>query len=389
MMQHYRKILCLSYLIFVAVGLRAQLDTKTKDLQISILTCAPGADIASIYGHNALRIKDTSGQADIVYNWGTYNFKEPGFIIKFVRGKLNYWLAAEDYPSFLAQYEYYQRGVTEQILSLDSIQKLEILNLLETNFLPQNRTYKYDFFMDNCATRITQIVDRSIGGISWDEKKASQKTFRQIIKEFQVNLPWTDFGIDLIIGANADRKTTFAEETFIPQYLSKAFEKVGNAKVKPISPPPSDVLTYPKVVPDPLNVFWNPYLFFGLLLLAEVWIWFKYRNSNTPKWLARYDSAWIWLMVFLFVVMFIMWFFTDHIPTKNNWNILWASPLWFVWWFKKSDSTKSYHKVLKIILSGLMMLAILNAIYQFLPQYFHPCVAILCGIMLLKLHRNK
>jgi hypothetical protein len=125
-----------------------------SDVTISILTCVPGKEIYSIYGHNAIRIQDRSSQSDIVYNYGTFDFDTPGFTLKFMRGKLPYLLAEGDFVRFMREYQYFERAVTEQVLDLDSIQKKQIIDALAFNMLPENRAYKYDFFMDNCATRL-------------------------------------------------------------------------------------------------------------------------------------------------------------------------------------------------------------------------------------------
>ena len=139
----------LIFLLFYSFQSFGQVANQ-NDLQISVLTCAPGDQVETIYGHNAIRVVDLQAQTDIVYNWGTFDFDTPGFLIKFLRGKLPYTLATADFYRFLGEYQYYQRGVSEQVLLLDSLQKIKVLNAIATNMLPENREYKYDFFMDNC-----------------------------------------------------------------------------------------------------------------------------------------------------------------------------------------------------------------------------------------------
>lgn len=355
---------------------------KDDHIEISILTCAPGQDIYTIYGHNAIRIVDSTAGTDLVYNYGTFDFKTKGFIIKFMRGKLPYTLDVADYQRFIAEYNYFQRDVTEQVLLLDSLQKQNIIEYLAINMQPENRTYKYDFFMDNCATRLRDIIDHNITGFEWDTTRSSNKTFRQIIKEYQKNFPWTDFGIDLIIGAPADKTTTLSQETFIPDYLANAikFAKYSNPEKANLQLTENKILTFDAPIQG-INFLLSPYFLFLLLLLIEVNLYFRNLRGMTHNWVKKYDQFWLWILTFTSILMLFMWFGTDHIPTKYNWNILWASPLIPIWWWKKNSfSWLSY-------LIGLgLLITIINAIpgIQILPQYFHPIVGIISLILILK-----
>ncbi len=376
--------LVLAFLFTVSILTSQSFDPK--NVKISVLTCDPGAEVYSMYGHNALRVVDSSTQSDIVYNWGTFDFDEPGFLLKFMRGKLNYWLVGEEYGRFLQQYEYYNRSVYEQVLRLDSTQKAQVLLALSRNMQPENRTYKYDFFMDNCATRIRDIIGNNVANAQWAKPSDDKKTFRDIIKEFQVHMPWTDFGIDLIIGARADRIATPQEATFIPSYLASAFSNIKIGGSQSLASEQIEVLKYPVIMSGFLQQIWNPYVFFGLLLLLELWILMKGHVSN---WVNRYDRLVLWLMVFVSVLMAIMWFLTDHVPTKDNWNLLWASPLWiYVALHFKQSRTKTSKIIYGIIAIGIFI-SMLNAFFQFLPQYFHPATAIIGAVLLLKLYRFK
>ncbi len=364
-------------------------QSKSSDVTISILTCAPGKEIYSIYGHNAIRIQDKSAQSDIVYNYGTFDFDTPGFMVKFMRGKLPYLLAEGDFNRFMREYQYFERAVTEQVLDLDSIQKHRIIDALSINMLPENRAYKYDFFMDNCATRLRDILQNNINGITWDQSSASFKTFRQIIKEYQQPLPWTNFGIDLIIGAKADRKTTLMEETFIPDYLANALNEVmvKDASNKKIVLSTRELITFP--AESQMNRFisflLSPLFFFLILLIVEINILLRSLKNKQNKWISRYDSLWFWVITFCSLLMVFMWFGTDHIPTKNNWNLLWASPLIPLWWWMSSKGNAGARYISYLLLLSITV-SIVNAIptIQILPQYFHPLVIVIGIILLLK-----
>jgi hypothetical protein len=360
--------------------------TTDESIRISILTCAPGDQLYSIYGHNAIRIIDSNKGTDLVYNYGTFDFNTPGFAIKFMRGKLPYVLSIADYYDFLDEYKYYKRSVTEQVLYLDPVQQQKIMQYLAVNMLPENRAYKYDFFMDNCATRIRDIINKNVSNFVWDESKASGKTFRQIIKEYQKVMPWTNFGIDLIIGAPADRKTTLREEAFIPDYLSSAIQyaRYKDPRQTGLLFRKIDILTFP---PKPAvnNFLLSPWLIFIILLLIEINIYFRYLKGSVGKWIQRYDVLWLVIITFSSALMLFMWFGTDHIPTKYNWNILWANPLIPVWWWMHKKGNPFSNKIVYFV-AACILISMINAIpgCQFLPQFFHPLVIMIGSILLIK-----
>ncbi|MBK8054119.1 MAG: DUF4105 domain-containing protein [Saprospiraceae bacterium] len=357
------------------------------DVTISLLTCAPGKDIYSIYGHNGIRIHNQSSGSDMVYNYGTFDFKEKGFMIKFMRGKLPYTISVAPYDRFLYEYNYFNRSVREQVLHLDSTEKQKIVQFIDWNMLEENKTYKYDFFRDNCATRVRDILDNHISGLLWNTDLSSAKTFRQIIKEYQKDMPWTDFGIDLIIGAPADKVTTLSEETFIPDYLAKA---VGNARKKALNTSlqqtENQVLTFETTSVS--NYFLlSPWFVFGMLLLIEIIIFYWFASGKEMGWVSIFDRFWIWTIILSALLMVIMWFATDHIPTKYNYNLLWCSPLVPVFYFLRERRTK--FKWILWTLLILLGISILNSIpgLMFLPQYFHPLVILISTILVLKVVR--
>ena len=383
------KIIISIFIVLVLCGGVVAQITTDESIRISILTCAPGDQLYSIYGHNAIRITDRQAGTDKVYNYGTFDFNTPGFAIKFMRGKLPYILSVADYYDFLSEYEYFKRSVTEQELFLDPLQKQKIVQYLNENIRPENRAYKYDFFMDNCATRLRDIIDKNVSGFKWDTGKSSGKTFRDIIKEYQQGLPWTDFGIDLIIGSPADRKTTLSEEAFIPDYLSAAIEQARYQDPRQTSLQfrKTDILKFK--MPKESNLFFlTPLFIFGILLMFEINIFFRVLRGQYDRWIPKYDTFWMVVIAMSSVLMLFMWWGTDHIPTRNNWNVLWANPLFLVWFFCRESMFK-IKKALFLLLAFCLVISFVNAIpvIQFLPQYFNPVIMIISVILLLKTYR--
>ena len=129
-------------------------SAKAEQFQISLLTCDPGEQIYSSFGHSGIRVLDLTSGRDMVFNYGTFDFGAPNFVLNFAGGRLDYYLSVSTYDRFMAEYEYFHRSVREQVLNLNEQQKIELIRFLENNYLPENRAYRYDFFFDNCATRV-------------------------------------------------------------------------------------------------------------------------------------------------------------------------------------------------------------------------------------------
>ncbi|HJU46189.1 MAG TPA: DUF4105 domain-containing protein, partial [Chitinophagaceae bacterium] len=166
---------------------------KNTRLRISVLTCAPGDELYSLFGHTALRITDDTKGTDIIYNYGTFDFNDPDFYTKFVRGKLDYFLSAENVSGFLYEYQMTGRSVIEQELLLsDSVQQV-IADAIAKNLEGSNKYYKYDFLYDNCTSRIKDILV-SHAGMRVDKRLVPEGTsFRDMLHEYldRSGLGWT------------------------------------------------------------------------------------------------------------------------------------------------------------------------------------------------------
>lgn len=369
---------------------------SAQNLQISLLTCSPGKEIYSIYGHNAIRIRDREGTYDYVYNYGTFDFHTPGFALKFLRGKLPYLLSINNFNRFLDEYNYLKRDVTEQVLQTDSVSAAKILNFLTENYKPENRAYPYDFFYDNCATRLRDVINTGWEGrIVWDEAKSTGKTFRTIIKEYQAVWPWLNFGVDLIIGAKADKPASLQETMFIPDYLMQA---IGNCEINygsttgPITKMERIILKFDRnQQPSFIAKLWHPVFIFSLFLLFELVIFMRSMKGKNQafKYLKQYDKIWLYLSVLSGLFMLFMWFGTDHQACSDNWNILWTLAVLPLFFFRMiGDKLKVLLYAVMILLLGISAVNSIPGI-QILPQYFHPVAGLISGVFILKLLRFK
>ena len=366
------------HFIFISLFVNASFAQAalSNDAQISLLTCDPGSELYSTFGHTAIRVKDKKNGMDVAFNYGIFDFDTPGFYRKFLRGKLDYMLGAYPYDGFMREYRRDKRSVTEQILDLDSLQKEQVFAFLVDNAKEENRFYKYDFFFDNCSTRPRDVF-QNILGLTLD-KEPSEKTFRDQLDEFLPGLPWSDFGIDLVIGAVADQKASPFHQTFLPDYLMNALDNSDGLVANK-----SFIIDHSeeriKRFKQPI---FTPSLVFGVLLLLELVLVFLYRTKKI-KWIQNYDWAWFWVMGLSALLLIFMWFGTDHIATKQNWNLLWISPLYMVYLLAKNDKLK------KLSLVTLMASTLLSLFFwPLIPQSFHHAFLPIMLIMMIKLIRS-
>jgi hypothetical protein len=330
MMAKYKLGFLLILLSFVGLT-----PAKAQFWEVSLLTADPGTELYSSFGHSAIRMREMGpdGGRDLVFNFGTFDFDTPNFYGKFATGKLNYMLSVVPYDRFIVEYDYYKRGLREQVLDLNQEQKDFLLQHLDAQYAPERRFYKYDFFYNNCATKIRDAFDISMGKqLVWSDSVGEEKTFRNLIDEFVLPLPWADFGIDLALGAVIDRPATELEKQFLPTYMEQAFANatiVENGVSRPLVRESRVLLEYPKEnvqqsLLNPSMVFWLLTLVFAALTL------YGFKKGKLMKGL---DVALFGTVGILGIVVAFLWFFTDHSATAWNWNILWAFPghLVLVW----------------------------------------------------------
>ena len=203
-----RRIVALLWLL-TALTKVSIAQTDSSGLRISLLTCSPGSELYSTFGHSALRIVDSAVGTDIVYNFGVFDFSDPDFYAKFVRGKLLYFLDQEAFPYFQYAYVVEGRRITEQVLRLDAARKRSIQAFLAENLRPENRFYKYDFLFDNCTTRLRDLILGQQSsyirtGRVLDDTTA---TFRAQLHSYldRNRQYWSALGIDILLGSRIDR----------------------------------------------------------------------------------------------------------------------------------------------------------------------------------------
>ena len=225
-----RSYLILFLFIFLAPGITdasGQGGYLSEQAEISLLTCDPGTEVYSVFGHTALRVADPVNGFDVVYNFGTFDFSTPNFYLKFIRGRLMYTLSRYNFSDFKMEYRMENRSILEQKLNLSREEKDRIFYLLEVHYLPENRYYLYDFFFINCTTKVLDLIDSALNEPRYFSQydTLQERTFRQNLAIYLKPIPWTRLGIDLMFGLPADKTMTVRESMFLPLELMQTVDR--------------------------------------------------------------------------------------------------------------------------------------------------------------------
>lgn len=300
-------------------------DHAGDHIRISLLTCGPAdEEIWEVFGHTAVRVIDSANRTDLVFNYGTFEFG-PDFEIQFMRGKLNYCLAVEQFNDFMQEYVQAKRSVEEQVLLLDWKQKEHVYDFLQWNAEPGNRYYKYDFFFDNCATRIRDIFPKpQVFGKAFHFGNAlpqgRQLSFRDIINQYFYRDQWTRMGVNLLLGSKIDKPMSNTDIMFLPDYLR---DGVGGGMVNGRKIAAPAVLILPGsngALPAGTDWAFIVSSILAILTIAGLVI--------TPlRILGKImTTSFLFVTGLLGCLILVMWFGTDHQGCGDNFNILWCLP---------------------------------------------------------------
>jgi len=361
-------------------------DTLSPQARVCLLTCAPGAELYSIFGHSSIRIFDPAQRLDWVFNFGTFDFDTPNFALKFARGKLEYYLLSYSMRGFMREYQADSRTVREQVLNLDAQQREAILKTLKANERPENRFYKYDFFFDNCSSRERDILQQVLGNSVTFQSPSGVDygSYRSLITPYMEQIPWTAFGIHLMLGTPADQIAGVKGAVFLPDHLHDIF---GASKVKtPLGESPlvleEKVLLQAEPVIPPSGWF-TPWVVLGLVSLTGLGIYFL--PVRFSALMQVFDSILFGVVGLLGCLMLTFWLATDHQATYGNLNLMWALPSHLflsigVWIKRWQPAVRAYSKFGMVS----MLLFLLGA--WVLPQGFPGPIFPLVAMMAFRLY---
>lgn len=199
-----------------------------SELRVWLLTAGPGEAVWERFGHNAIRVLDTATGRDVAYNWGIFDFDQPGFIPRFLQGEMLYMMAPFQAGPMVDAYARTGRRIVMQELALAPTQRLELVAFAERNALPENRDYRYDYFRDNCSTRVRDLLDRVLGGTLSDRFSAqpSGTSWRDQIRRLTRDDVPLFTGMDVLLGTPGDEAISVWQEMFLPMTLRDALRDV-------------------------------------------------------------------------------------------------------------------------------------------------------------------
>ncbi len=300
----------------------------TNDTVVYLITCNPGTETYSIYGHSALRIIDNVNKTDQVYNWGVFDFNTPNFAWKFTQGRLDYMLITEQIDDFLRTYLYERRAVYSQRINLQPDEIRSLMTLVSINLRPENVRYRYDFFYDDCSTRIRDLIEKSLGNklLYPPEETIEHFTFRELTGKYQAQYPWLRFGIDLLMGLPGDKTASFREMMFLPVDMQNGLSETlvkREGKMVPLLSNPEILLDFelPEVKGSRLLA---PENVFSAVLIALIIIIPLLKNRRIVNGI---DIGVFLIASVLAVLIIFLSIFTGHQQMKLNLNILWLNPI--------------------------------------------------------------
>ncbi|WP_233244007.1 DUF4105 domain-containing protein [Tamlana fucoidanivorans] len=299
----------------------------SEQAKISVLTIAPGTSLNDAFGHNAFRIQDPSINLDKTYDYGRFDFEAPNFYLNFAKGKLNYALGQSNFYDFLRFYIYQNRTVEEQVLNLSQSEKQQLYDFLINNYKPENRNYLYDFFFDNCATKIKDVVNHTLNNqIHFETPDTFENaSFRALIQNNLNRNSWGSLGIDIALGSVIDKTAPAEDHMFLPKNIYSFFNKATLKTTNQALVKQSSVLYKQKDTTKSSAFFTSPLFILGIVSLLIIFVTYKdYRNQSQSKWL---DIALFAITGIIGVLLLLLWFATNHTGTHQNYNLLWAFAL--------------------------------------------------------------
>ena len=320
-----KRLFFLLFILFNLLPGRAN-SAAADSIQLSLLTCAPGSEIYSLWGHTAIRYQNFTQKKDWVFNYGMFSFKTPHFVYRFVKGETDYQLGVTPYEYFESEYALRGSSVIQQTLNLTQEEKVRLYQLLLINYQPENRVYRYNYFFDNCTTRARDMIERAIQGKVVYPADPSEASFRSDIHLRTTDSPWGELGIDLCLGSEADEPIGVKERQFSPYYMMESARKAvitqGNQQRPLLSSETKIVDVEPYVqdssYPSPLLVCW------GIFILGAILSAFRLK---TGKRFWAWDVFWLFLQGVSGCVIAFLFFFSTHPTVGSNWMLLFLQPL--------------------------------------------------------------
>ena len=356
------------------IAVAPQLDS----IEVSILTCTPGKDMYAKFGHTALRVRDYTANRDVVFNYGCFDYNSNNFVLKFLLGKTDYLLDAEEFDFLKYRYGRLGNGVSEQVLNLSQMEANRLLVLLLENLRPENQEYRYNWLYDNCTERARDMIEKALEGeIEYSDVVDEDVTVRDMLHECLEKSPWVSFGIDMILGDEIDRKVDRRVMMFLPDVFRQesdgAYIMRKDGERAPYIMERNTVLEDMNG-PDKAYMILSPLFLFFLLLLCTVSLFLQ--ELKKKKYTAWMDVTMHTCQGLAGLLVAFLFFLSEHPAVDNNWLVIMFNPLplfyaaWLLYCYRKRRKNLLSYINLIVTAGFLVTMA-------FCPQSFNPAMWVL------------
>ncbi len=343
--------------------------------RVGVVTMGPGDEYWSRFGHDAILLDDRADHPHsepTLYNFGYFDLDEPGFLWHFVQGRANYRLVALPAGEDLAQYAQAGRGASVQWLDFTPQQAASLQRDLEWNARPENARYRYDYFTQDCTTRVRDALDRALGGLLRAQLTAPSQglTYRFEAVRLGSPEPWMGLGIHFALGPYADRPLSRWDEAFIPQRLQASLRTIRTAAGTPLVTGETELL--PQRLPPAPSDFphWRIGFVLAGILLALLAL---FGARAAPRTTAAFAGLY-WLKCGVMGTgLILIWAFTAHVAIYGNENILLASPLCLAllpgaWALLHGREPPRWHRTMLLLVASSAGIALFLKFFPFRIQ---------------------
>jgi hypothetical protein len=301
----------------------------SDNAEISAITFGPyQGELYSAFGHSAFRVYDAALRIDYAFNYGVFDFSQPNFYTNFAQGIPYYKLGVYPYPYWRdSVYIRDNRYVHEQVLNFTQAQKQRVFDSLMRNAQPDRASYRYDYFYDNCATRLRDVLVNVFGdSISFDGSYIKHpESIRDLTDRYLRYQPWGDLGIDICLGLPMDKTATPSEHMFLPDYIESGFDhatiKHGTETVPLVA---RKIIAYEAHPEDPPSGLPHPLLVFSIAAILIIGLSiYDFKRNKLSNW---FDGIFFGVVGLIGILLLLLWVATNHTAAAKNFNLLWALP---------------------------------------------------------------
>ena len=298
-----------------------------------LVTFGPGEIYFERFGHNAIWLREPAANLDHTFNFGYFDFEQEDFFLRFMRGRMLYFSVAQPAQREFAYYVQTNRGIRAQKLNLTPPQYQRLRDYLLNEIQPENRNYRYDYYLNNCSTRIRDALDIALGGALKErsERLPAVLNFRDQTRRLTQMQFWYYLGLETGLGFPVDREVTRWDEMFIPMVVADEIDAMSAAMAGAGNPLVEvDTVLFASSLPgsaDKPAELWYRYLLFGLAVTGFAWLSGRFMP---PLWLDGLCRAWVLINATLGLILAALWLLTDHEASRTNANLLLLNPLFLL-----------------------------------------------------------